>query len=175
MPLITYLTQLTSSTLGIAERAQTTTLRRVQWVEAGLWGLAGGFIAEGLDLYSVVRSKGTWPWRVPPPDPDTPVGGPLAYLIVETVRMVIGGLLAGAAGASGQVSGPLAAVAIGIATPLAVAKLSEPDSLANGITAAAEPSNANPPAPDCYRTQPAAKPADVTARSSRTPEGEATP
>ncbi|MEV0066111.1 hypothetical protein [Amycolatopsis sp. NPDC050768] len=145
----------------------------MQWVEAGLWGLAGGFIAEGLDLYSVVRAKGTWPWRVPAPDAETPVPGPGAYLIVETIRLLIGGLLAGAAAASGQVSGPLAAVAIGIATPLVVVKLAESAFPSAGIPATAITTNA-PSAASSGHSQPAVQPAEPTPLAGQAVEGEVT-
>lgn len=94
----------------------------VNWVHAGLWGLAGGFIVEGLELYVAVRQKGKWPWRVDG-ESENDQAGPLAYVIAETIRMVIGGILAGASAASGQVTGPLAAVAIGVAAPVMVGHL----------------------------------------------------
>lgn len=127
----------------------------MNWVEAGAWGLAGGFIAEGLDLYSVVRAKGAWPWKVPAADPDTPVAGIRAYLIVEAIRLLIGGILAGAADASSQVSGPLAAVAIGIATPLVVAKLAESVPLTSTAATTRHAATDAGTATGASRTQPA--------------------
>ncbi|MFD5092782.1 hypothetical protein ACFWMR_19430 [Amycolatopsis thailandensis] len=92
----------------------------MNWVHAGLWGLTGGFIVEGLELYVAVRQKGAWPWRV---TGEGPTAGPAAYAVAETIRMLIGGILAAATAASGQVAGPLAAVAIGVAAPVMVGHL----------------------------------------------------
>lgn len=86
---------------------------------AALWGLFGGFVVEGLDLYAAVRRKGCWPWRVRGPRET----GALAYFVAELIRLVIGGGLAGAAATSGQLSTPLAALTMGIATPLIVERL----------------------------------------------------
>jgi hypothetical protein len=117
----------------------------VTWFEAGLWGLGGGFVTQGLDLWSVFRAKGMLPWKVPPPTtaPDAPVAGPLAYLIVEMIRLTAGGVVAAATAASGQVAGPLAALGIGIATPLVVAKIVEsfrspPSEAIRGLSGPAE-------------------------------------
>jgi hypothetical protein len=122
----------------------------VNWVHAGLWGLAGGFIVEGLELYVAVRQKGKWPWKVDG-ESERDQAGPLAYAIAETIRMVIGGILAGASAASGQVTGPLAAVAIGVAAPVMVGHLTA--LLPIPAPAAGDPA---PGAPGCTCLSPAA-------------------
>ena len=76
---------------------------------------------EGLDLYVAVRRKGCWPWQVRGPR----AAGALAYFVAELIRLVIGGGLAGAAAASGQLSTPLAALTMGLATPLIVERLAK--------------------------------------------------
>lgn len=47
----------------------------------------------------------------------------MGYAVAELVRLVAGGVLASGTAASGLVSGPLAAIAIGVATPLMVERL----------------------------------------------------
>lgn len=92
----------------------------VNLVQAGLWGLAGGFVVDGLEFYTTVRRYGCLPWKVKGPGLEA---GRTAYLVAESVRMLIGGILASGAASSGQVSGPLAAIAIGVAAPLMVERL----------------------------------------------------
>jgi hypothetical protein len=93
----------------------------VTWTTAALWGILGGIVIEGLDFYNAVRQHGKAPWHV------TGKGGQRIsagiYLAAELVRLLIGGIVAGAAAASGQISGPLIALALGVATPLAVERL----------------------------------------------------
>jgi hypothetical protein len=86
-------------------------------VIAAVWGLFGGFCAEGLGFYMAVRRQGTWPWRAS--------GGPslLTYASAELVRLVIGAGLAWAFAASDQVATPVAALAVGVAAPLLVERL----------------------------------------------------
>lgn len=85
-------------------------------LQLALWGLAGGFAVEGLELVSAIRRTRGWPWRV-----DGEVGlGP--YLFSVAVRLAISAVLAVALGANGQVSGPAGALMIGITAPLIVEK-----------------------------------------------------
>ena len=79
-----------------------------------LWGLFGGFAAEGLDFYRALKARGSAPWgeRASSEDP-----APSGYLIATVIRVTIGGGLALAAAESDQVSTPLAAVAVGVAAP----------------------------------------------------------
>lgn len=111
----------------------------MNWVHAGVWGILGGFVIEGLDLYGALRRHGCWPWRVR----DTPGvhAGPLQYAVAEGVRLVIGGVLASAAAASGQVSGALAAVAIGVGAPIMVHRLTELIPLTASSTETTQPSS----------------------------------
>jgi hypothetical protein len=94
-------------------------------IEAALWGLFGGFAVEGLDLYVAVRRRGCWPWQTGKTgNPGKPrEAGPLAYVVAEVIRLLVGGGIAWAAATSGQVSTPVAALAVGIATPLLVERL----------------------------------------------------
>ncbi|WP_152989870.1 hypothetical protein [Frankia sp. ACN1ag] len=85
-----------------------------------LWGLFGGFAVEGLDLYAAVRRHGRWPWQ----RGRSREAGPRAYLVAELVRLAIGAGLAAAAGTSGQITTPFAALAVGVAAPLVVERLS---------------------------------------------------
>lgn len=117
--------------------------RGVNWVQAALWGVAGGFVLEGLEFHAALRRHGRWPWKV------TGRGarvGTAGYLIAELIRLMAGGILAGAASASGQVSGPLAALAIGVAAPVMVERLT-----------------ALIPLPSSESTSPARKPATAPA------------
>jgi hypothetical protein len=112
----------------------------VNWVGAGLWGLAGGFVVEGLDFYTAVRRHGKWPWNVAGAGP---TAGPRGYAIAELVRMIIGAVLAAGVAASGQVSGAMGAIAVGVATPMIVERLTKLVPL--GL----------PAAPDTAKPQPA--------------------
>ncbi|MCA1705637.1 MAG: hypothetical protein LC808_21210 [Actinobacteria bacterium] len=89
------------------------------WIEAALWGLFGGFAVEGLDLYGAVRRRGCWPWRAVGPREV----GAAGYFVAELIRLVIGSGLAWALAESGQINGPIGALAVGIAAPLIVERL----------------------------------------------------
>lgn len=108
----------------------------MNWIQAALWGIAGGFVVEGLEFYSVVRQHGKSPWNVSGPGIRA---GRASYLVAELIRLVVGGILAGAAAASGQVSGALAAVAVGVATPLVVERLTALVPLGPSTDAAHDP------------------------------------
>ena len=86
------------------------------WYIFALWGLLGGVIVDGLELWRVVRANGgQWPkaYRT------------AAFVLAEAIRLGAGGALAVAFGLSGQVTAPVGALAIGVATPLIVEKLSQ--------------------------------------------------
>ncbi|HEX4703325.1 MAG TPA: hypothetical protein VH352_14450 [Pseudonocardiaceae bacterium] len=89
--------------------------------QLALYGLFGGFAITGWDLAKVIHAKGRWPWRVK--------GAPtmFPYWTAEAIRIVLGGGLAWTAAASGQVSTPIAAVAIGTAAPLIIERMSRRD------------------------------------------------
>lgn len=109
------------------------------WVFA-LWGLLGGLAVEAMDFVKAIRRVKGWPWR----PPLGPGGGP--YCVSVIVRIGAGGILAGAAGASGQISGPIIALALGTAAPLVLEKLSQqipmedvvPFGIPNGSTSSEE-------------------------------------
>ncbi len=82
--------------------------------------MLGGFTVEGLDLYTVVRRHGCWPWQTG----EAREASRSAYLVAELIRLLIGAVLAGAAAKSGQVNTAVAALAVGIAAPLIVDRLS---------------------------------------------------
>lgn len=88
---------------------------------AALWGIGGGAVIEGLDFYNAVRQHGRAPWHVEGQDGQRISPG--IYVAAELVRLLIGGIVAGAAAASGQISGPLIALALGVGTPVAVERL----------------------------------------------------
>jgi len=88
------------------------------WWAFLLWGAFGGALVEGLDFASLVR-HGTWPWE----RRKTVRAAP--YLTGMALRLGLGGGLAMGIGLSHQISTPIAAIAIGVATPLIVARLSE--------------------------------------------------
>ncbi|MGW7528852.1 hypothetical protein [Streptomyces sp. NPDC054783] len=92
-------------------------------LEAGLWGLFGGFAVEGLDFVDAVHRLRRVPWRASPDDP-LPEAGPWAFAVAEIIRLVVGAGLAWAATDTHQVSGPLGALAIGAAAPMVLGQLS---------------------------------------------------
>ena len=93
----------------------------MSWMDAALWGLFGSFAVEGLDFYTAIRRRGRWPWRAPDPGEV----GALAYVVAELFRLIIGGGLAWAAAASGQLTTATGALAVGIAAPLIVERLTQ--------------------------------------------------
>jgi hypothetical protein len=84
-----------------------------------LWGLFGGFAIEGLDFYTAVRRHGRLPWK----GRRRREAGPWAYLCAELIRLAIGTGLAAAAAASEQVGTPIAALAVGVAAPMIIERL----------------------------------------------------
>ncbi|MGH3511184.1 MAG: hypothetical protein ACRDYB_04365 [Acidimicrobiales bacterium] len=89
------------------------------WIEAAVWGLFGGFAVEGLDLYGAVRRRGCWPWRAHGPREV----GATGYFVAELVRLLIGSGLASAFAESRQVTTAFGALAVGVAAPLIVERL----------------------------------------------------
>jgi hypothetical protein len=90
-------------------------MEMVWWTFAG-WGLFGGFVIDGLDLWKVVRSNGgSWPREC----------CSIGFFVAEFIRLIAGAGLALALGQSGQVNGPIGALAVGVAAPLIAEKLAQ--------------------------------------------------
>ena len=88
------------------------------WMQVALWGLFGGFAVEGLDLYGAVR-RGCWPWRARGPREV----GAFGYCVAELIRLGIGSGLACALAESRQITTAVGAVAVGVAAPFIVERL----------------------------------------------------
>lgn len=101
----------------------------MMWVEAALWGLGGGFAVEGLDFYGAVRRHGCWPWRVRGPREVGAVG----YFVAELIRLVTGSVLASALAESSQVTTAFGALAVGVAAPLLVERLTRAIPLTDSV------------------------------------------
>ena len=86
--------------------------------ELGLWGLFGGFASESRDFIRIARSDSMWPWTLNG-NPD-----PKPYIVSIALRLILSGGLAWGAGISNQISGPFAAIAIGVGAPLILEQLS---------------------------------------------------
>ncbi len=89
------------------------------WWAFLVWGVFGSVLVEGLDLAATVRRRGDWPWIGRKTVRATP------YLTMLAVRAGLGGGLALGIGLSEQIATPVAAITVGVATPLIVARLSE--------------------------------------------------
>jgi len=89
----------------------------VEWWTACLWGLAGSAAVEALELYRAIQRVKGFPWRMPDEVPLAP------YLVAVVIRNALGAGLAAAFGSSGQIAGPLGAVAVGVAAPKIVEQL----------------------------------------------------
>jgi hypothetical protein len=114
---------------------------------AGVWGLFGGFAVEGLEMRAAYYRYGCWPWKVPRTDVKVaPEAGPLGYATAEIIRLLVGAGLAMAAVATGQVSGPLGAIGIGVAAPTIVGQLAK----ILPLTSAAETRLSSNPAPSVH-------------------------
>jgi hypothetical protein len=94
-------------------------------LQAGLWGVFGGFAVEGLELYAAVQRYACWPWHVRRSGHGGEVreAGWLGYVIAELVRLLIGGGLAWAASSTGYLTGSLGALAVGAAAPGVIGQL----------------------------------------------------
>ena len=92
-------------------------------------GPFGGFAVSGLELQALIRRRGCLPWRWRSGPKDDPLALPVinspAYFVGEIIRCLIGMGLAWAAAATGQISGALAAVAIGAAAPVIIDQISQ--------------------------------------------------
>ena len=99
------------------------------WFEAALWGLFGGFAVEGLDLYGAVRRRQCWPWQVRGPREV----GAAGYVVAELVRLAIGSGLALALAQSEQITTAFGALAVGIAAPLIVERLTKSIPLTDSV------------------------------------------
>jgi hypothetical protein len=89
-----------------------------EWWQFGFLGLIGGALVDGIEIWKVVRTNGgTWPRRYRTP----------GYLIAELIRLLAGASLATIFGISGQIQGPLGALAIGVTAPLIIEKMVNAD------------------------------------------------
>lgn len=82
------------------------------------WGLFGGFAVEGLEFTGAIRRTGGWPWD----QKGEPSKGPMLASVV--IRLLVGAGLAAAAASTHQISGPIGAVAVGIAAPFLIEQMS---------------------------------------------------
>lgn len=113
-----------------------------------MWGLAGAFVVEGLELVTAIRRTGGWPWRL-----RGEVGlGP--YVVAVTIRLAVGAMLAAALGTNGQLSGPAGAAMIGITAPLIVEKTFRQVGAANSTLPAPTPPEGVRPATTLARREP---------------------
>jgi hypothetical protein len=94
--------------------------------QGALWGALGGLVVELYDIVAVARATRRWPWL----DPAKPAAETTraerwnafgVWLLATTARVAAGS--GGAAAASGQVTGELAAFALGVAGPLALERI----------------------------------------------------
>lgn len=81
------------------------------WWEYVLWGAFGGLAVEAIQFSGAIHRCKDWPWRVK----GEPGPFPLAVSVV--IRVGLGLVLALAAGQTGQISGPIGAIAVGVAAP----------------------------------------------------------
>lgn len=89
----------------------------MEWWTACLWGLAGSAAVEALELYRAIQRVKGFPWRMPDEIPLAP------YAVAVVIRNALGAGLAAAFGSSGQIAGPLGALAVGVAAPKIVEQL----------------------------------------------------
>jgi len=109
------------------------------WWHYALWGAFGGLAVEAVQFYGAVRRTGDWPWNTP----GAPPRGPLAVSVI--IRMSVGLGLAAAAGETGQVAGPLGAIAVGVAAPLLIEQMARQIPLADEPTRRDTPLSQEPP------------------------------
>lgn len=86
-------------------------------IEAGTWGLIGGFIVEALEYAAAIRRAKGWPWK----RRGEPGLGP--QLVAILLRLAASTGLAAAAGAAGQLASVFGALVIGVTTPIMVERI----------------------------------------------------
>jgi hypothetical protein len=89
------------------------------WWEFALWGGFGGLSVEAIQFYGAIRKHGKWPWKIK----GEPKFGPLMTSVVIRTGVSLG--LSVAAGETGQVSGAIAAIAVGVAAPLIIEQMAK--------------------------------------------------
>lgn len=82
----------------------------------GIWGMAGGFIVEAMEYWRSVRHTGRG-------KPDKASWG--AFIVAEVLRLLSGAIIAVALGRAGQISGEAGALAVGVAAPLIIDRMSQ--------------------------------------------------
>lgn len=86
------------------------------WLLFAIWGLLGGLLVDGLEFWGIVRANsGRCPERY----------RTLPFVVAEILRLGAGAVLAVAFGTANQATAPLGVMAIGMAAPLVVEKLSQ--------------------------------------------------
>ena len=88
------------------------------WVYA-VWGASGGLMVEAVQFYSAIRRSGSWPWKGEGGARTATTPSPVV------IRIGVGFGLAWAAAGTHQVSGPLGAIAVGIAAPLVIEQMAQ--------------------------------------------------
>ena len=87
------------------------------WWEYAMWGGFGGFSVEAIQFYVSIKRHAKWPWKVK----GEPKAGPLIASVLIRVSVSYG--LTWAAAETGQISGPIGAIAVGVAAPLIVEQM----------------------------------------------------
>ena len=93
---------------------------------ATVWGLTGALCVEALELYAHIRRTSNWDWRCPVDQ------GMVPFVVTVVIRVGVGAALAAAFAGSNQVSGPLAAFTLGVASPMVVTRLASAIPLSGG-------------------------------------------
>lgn len=84
-----------------------------------VWGAFGGLAVEAVEFYGAIRRVKDWPWKIK----GEPQPFPLAASVVIRVGLGLG--LALAAGQTHQISGPIGAIAVGVAAPLLIEQMTK--------------------------------------------------
>lgn len=103
------------------------------WWEYVLWGAFGGLAVEAIQFHGAIQRVKDWPWRT-----EGESSAPL-LLVSVVIRVGLGLGLALAAGQTGQVGGPIGAVAVGVAAPLLF------EQMARQVPLTTEPTSSTPP------------------------------
>lgn len=89
------------------------------WWGYALWGAFGGLAVEAIQFYGAIHRLNDWPWRTKGEPP------PLVLAVSVVIRVGVGLGLACAAGLTGQISGPIGAIAVGVAAPFLVEQMTK--------------------------------------------------
>jgi hypothetical protein len=110
--------RVSSRSLACAADGEFTTLVHMDWLQAGLWGLAGAAVNRTLIFLEANRRVKGMAWRYP----EGPGGG--FFALATALHCSIGAIVSAATAQSGYVSNAVVALGVGASAPVVMKSLS---------------------------------------------------